>query len=67
MFHSSVRASVFPREYQLTCSAYAIVVRGAHSEKMFIVGSIGSFVALVLTGIEDVETLLGLEQEEKAF
>jgi hypothetical protein len=34
---------------------------------MFIVGSIGSFVVLVLTGIEDVETLLGLEQEEKAF
>jgi hypothetical protein len=34
---------------------------------MFIVESIGSFVVLVLTGIEDVETLPGLEQEEKAF
>jgi hypothetical protein len=39
----------------------------AHSEKMFIVGSIGSFVVLVLASIEDVKTLLGLEQEEKAF
>jgi hypothetical protein len=34
---------------------------------MFIVESAGSFVVLVLTGIEDVETLLRLEQEEKAF
>ena len=33
---------------------------------MFIVGSIGSFAVLVLTGIEDVETFFGLE-EEKAF
>ena len=35
-------------------------------ENMFIVGSIGSFAVPVLTGIEDVETFFGLE-EEKAF
>ena len=67
IFHSPP-ASVFPREYQITWSALLLsVVRGAHSESMFIVESIGSFVVLVLTGIEDVETLPGLEQEEKAF
>jgi hypothetical protein len=38
-----------------------------NSEKMFIVGSIGSFVVLVLSGIEDVEAFLGLEQEDEAY
>ncbi len=32
-------------------------------ESMFIVGSMGSFVVLVLTGIEDLKTLLGMEED----
>ena len=60
--------SVFPHEYQITCNVYALA--GSFVARilgnMFIVGSIGSFAVLVLTGIEDVETFFGLE-EEKAF
>lgn len=33
-------------------------------EGMFVVGSIGSFVVLVLSGIEDLKMLLGREEEE---
>jgi hypothetical protein len=32
-------------------------------EGMFVVGSIGSFVVLVLSGIEDLKMLLGREEE----
>ena len=34
-------------------------------EGMFIVGSMGSLVVLVLSGIEDMKTLLGMDEEEK--
>lgn len=34
-------------------------------EGMFIVGSLGSLVVLVLSGIEDIETLFGMDEEEK--
>jgi hypothetical protein len=34
-------------------------------EGMFIVGSMGSLVVLALTGIEDMKTLLGMDEEEK--
>ena len=34
-------------------------------EGMLIVGSLGSFVVLVLSGIEDIETLLGMDEEEQ--
>ena len=65
---SFARVSVFAREYQITCSVYAIadcfVARVL--ENMLIVGSINSFVVPVLTGIEDVTTFFGLE-EERAF
>ncbi|MBZ5704088.1 MAG: hypothetical protein LAN63_01935 [Acidobacteriia bacterium] len=33
-------------------------------EIMFFVGGIGSFVVLILTGIEDLETLLGADASE---
>ena len=33
-------------------------------EGMFVVGSIGSFVVLVLSGIEDLKTLFGREESE---
>jgi hypothetical protein len=33
-------------------------------EGMFVVGSIASFVVLVLSGIEDLETLFGKEKQE---
>jgi hypothetical protein len=33
-------------------------------EGMFVVGAIGSFVVLVLSGIEDLKMLLGREEEE---
>jgi hypothetical protein len=33
-------------------------------EGMFFVGAIGSFVVLVLTGIEDLKMLFGREEEE---
>jgi len=32
-------------------------------ESMFVVGAIGSVVVLVLSGIEDLKLLLGLEEE----
>jgi len=32
-------------------------------EGMFVAGSIGSFIVLVLSGIEDLETLFGREEE----
>jgi hypothetical protein len=32
-------------------------------EGMFAVGAVGSLVVLILTGIEDVETLLGKDSE----
>ena len=35
-------------------------------EGMFIVGSLGSLVVLVLTGIEDIETLFGMDEKEKS-
>ncbi len=31
-------------------------------EGMFVVGSVGSFLVLVLSGIEDLKTLLGREE-----
>ncbi len=34
-------------------------------ETMFIVGSLGSLVVLVLTGIEDIETLFGMDDDDK--
>jgi hypothetical protein len=33
-------------------------------ESMFVIGSIGSAAVLVLTGIEDLKTLLGREESE---
>jgi hypothetical protein len=33
-------------------------------ESMFVVGSIGSFVVLVLSAIEDLKTLFGREESE---
>ncbi len=33
-------------------------------ETMFVVGSIGSVVVLVLSGIEDLKTLFGMEGDE---
>jgi hypothetical protein len=33
-------------------------------EIMFVVGSIGSFAVLVLSGIEDLKTLFGREESE---
>jgi hypothetical protein len=33
-------------------------------EGMFVVGGIGSFVVLVLSGIEDLKMLLGREEED---
>jgi len=33
-------------------------------EGMFVVGAIGSFVVLVLSGIEDLKMLLGREEED---
>ncbi|MBI3644496.1 MAG: hypothetical protein HY233_00795 [Acidobacteriales bacterium] len=33
-------------------------------EGMFIVGSIGSSVVFMLSGIEDLKTLLGMEEDE---
>jgi hypothetical protein len=32
-------------------------------EAMFVVGSLGSFIVLILTGIEDLKMLLGREEE----
>jgi hypothetical protein len=34
-------------------------------EGMFALGAVGSMVVLILTGIEDVETLLGKDSEHK--
>jgi hypothetical protein len=34
-------------------------------EAMFVAGGIGSFVVLVLTGIEDIETLLGSDDPNR--
>ena len=33
-------------------------------ETMFVVGSVGSFVVLGLSGIEDLKTLFGMEENE---
>jgi len=33
-------------------------------ESMFVIGSIGSFAVLVLSGIEDLKTLFGREESE---
>jgi len=33
-------------------------------EVMFVVGSIGSFAVLVLSAIEDLETLFGMQKDE---
>jgi hypothetical protein len=35
-------------------------------ESMFVVGAIGSFVVLVLSGIEDLKMLLGREEESRS-
>jgi hypothetical protein len=35
-------------------------------ETMFVVGAIGSAVVLVLSGIEDLKLLLGLEEENRS-
>lgn len=42
-----------------------VVVLARILEGMFVVGSLGSFVVLVLSGIEDMKTLLGMDEEEK--
>jgi hypothetical protein len=42
-----------------------VVLVARFLEAMFIVGSMGSFVVLVLTGIEDVKTLIGSDEQEK--
>lgn len=42
-----------------------VVVPARILEAVFIVGSLGSFVVLVLSGIEDMKTLLGMDEEEK--
>jgi hypothetical protein len=34
-------------------------------EGMFVLGSLGSFVVLVLSGIEDLETLFGMDVKEE--
>ena len=34
-------------------------------EGMYMVGSIGSFVVLILSGIEDMKTLFGMDEEGK--
>jgi hypothetical protein len=41
-----------------------VVVVARLIEGMFVVGSIGSFVVLVLSGIEDLKTLLGREEKQ---
>ena len=42
-----------------------VVIPARILEGMFIVGSLGSFVVLVLSGIEDMKTLFGMDEEEK--
>jgi len=42
-----------------------VVIPARILEGMFIVGSMGSFVVLVLTGIQDIETLFGMDEEKK--
>jgi hypothetical protein len=41
-----------------------VVVVARLLEGMFVVGSIGSFVVLVLSGIEDLKTLFGREEKQ---
>jgi len=40
-----------------------VIILARLLEGMFVIGSIGSFVVLVLSGIEDLETLFGKEEE----
>jgi hypothetical protein len=42
-----------------------VVIPARILEGMFIVGSMGSFVVLVLTGIEDIEMLFGMDEEKQ--
>ena len=40
-----------------------LIILARFLEGLFVVGSLGSFVVLVLSGIEDVKTLFGGEEE----
>jgi hypothetical protein len=40
-----------------------VIIVARFLETLFVVGSIGSFVVLVLSGIEDIKTLFGAEEE----
>jgi hypothetical protein len=42
---------------------FFVIVLARFLETLFVVGSIGSFVVLVLSGIEDIKTLFGTEEE----
>ncbi|HKN32257.1 MAG TPA: hypothetical protein VJX16_03350 [Terriglobales bacterium] len=42
-----------------------IVVGIRTLETMFVAGGIGSFLVLILTGIEDIETLLGSDDPSR--
>ena len=44
-----------------------VVILARSLEGMFIVGFLGSFLVLILSGVEDIETLFGTDQEAKAF
>jgi hypothetical protein len=41
-----------------------VIVVARFLETLFVLGSIGSFVVLVLSGIEDIKTLFGTEEEQ---
>lgn len=41
-----------------------VIILARFLEGMFVIGSIGSFVVLVLSGIEDLQTLFGKEEEQ---
>jgi hypothetical protein len=43
-----------------------VIILARFLEGMFVAGSIGSFVVLVLSGIEDLETLFGKEEEQNS-
>jgi hypothetical protein len=40
-----------------------VIIVARFLETLFVVGSVGSFVVLVLSGIEDIKTLFGTEEE----
>lgn len=41
-----------------------VIILARFLEGMFVIGSIGSFVVLVLSGIEDLQTLFGKEEQQ---